>query len=143
MYFREIWKAKVRQRPSFSAAALSSASKVPEALGSSTMVLTKVPACRCQRYGCKEAGLGHPPVCRSRCSMQVQIVAVWPSFDQTSLLNTAAPMWSWRSSCLAVEEAAVSLMGWLFSVALGHSFLKPPPREPCLQNSSSSSNIRC
>lgn len=60
MYFGEIWKAKARQRPEFSVATPSAASKVQEALGSSMMVLARVPARRCRLHGTQEAGLKHP-----------------------------------------------------------------------------------
>lgn len=84
--FWEMWKAKVRQRPYFSVAAPSSASKVQEAAGSSTMALAEVSACRCQLYRCKEAGLGHPPVCRFR-SEQGGLVLIKPASQ------------AWQSQC--------------------------------------------
>lgn len=115
-------ESKSRQRPSFSAAALSSASKVQEALGSSTMVLTKVPACRCQCYGCKEAGLGYPPVCRCRSNQP---------------LKHGSPHVVLEKFLPCCRRGSSFLDGLALQCGFGTLILKPPPRELCLQNSSS------
>lgn len=79
----------------------------------------------------KEAGLRHPLT-----RVKEQIAAVWPGFHQGSPSSTAVLVWSWRRSFITVDEAAASLVVYLLSIALGHSFLNLPPWEPYLQSSS-------
>lgn len=130
MYFWEIWKAKGREGHASGLLLLPQQAN-PGGTWFFYRGFSRGSSMQGPVLWYKEAGLRHPLT-----RVKEQIAAVWPGFHQGSPSSTAVLVWSWRRSFITVDEAAASLVVYLLSIALGHSFLNLPPWEPYLQSSS-------